>query len=324
MTVAQWVAFLNTVDPKGSDAASPLRLLGELVVLASVRPGIDFSSAAASGRHYTVAYAQWAAKPYGFATFLRAAQFANSLTSGKVLARRPGRAGGFTFVTYKVRLSRETERGMYDLARQKRTGATRARRAGFVVPSQNRWSSRTYSDPKGGGTLSYWKYPTDPGVFGDGTATAPGRDSAGCRHRQRHECGNAAAGELQAVRRHGARMVSPLRSRPRPARPSTRSGSTPPHTPRRSRAASAPSARAATRSPWGTLDQGGNAVEWTDTITALPRPPWRAAGLAAPARWRSELDRLPMWISAVGLQPQDNTFFVHTYPWLGFRIGYVG
>jgi hypothetical protein len=31
-----------------------------------------------------------------------------------------------------------------------------------------------------------------------------------------------------------------------------------------------------------------------------------------------------MWISAVGLQPQDNTFFVHTYPWLGFRIGYIG
>jgi len=31
-----------------------------------------------------------------------------------------------------------------------------------------------------------------------------------------------------------------------------------------------------------------------------------------------------MWITAVGLQPQDNTFFVHTYPWLGFRIGYVG
>jgi hypothetical protein len=31
-----------------------------------------------------------------------------------------------------------------------------------------------------------------------------------------------------------------------------------------------------------------------------------------------------MWISAVGLQPQDNTFYVHTYPWLGFRIGSIG
>ena len=31
-----------------------------------------------------------------------------------------------------------------------------------------------------------------------------------------------------------------------------------------------------------------------------------------------------MWPSAVGLQPQDNVFFVHTSPWLGFRIGHIG
>ena len=31
-----------------------------------------------------------------------------------------------------------------------------------------------------------------------------------------------------------------------------------------------------------------------------------------------------MWPSAVGLEPQDNVFFAHTYPWLGFRIGYIG
>ena len=80
-----------------------------------------------------------------------------------------------------------------------------------------------------------------------------------------------------------------------------------------------------TRSPWGTLDQGGNAVEWTDTITG---PPFGLRG--GPRVWRRLHGGVPnstayqMWISAVGLQPQDNTFFVHTYPWLGFRIGYVG
>ena len=31
-----------------------------------------------------------------------------------------------------------------------------------------------------------------------------------------------------------------------------------------------------------------------------------------------------LWLSAVGLQPQDNTFFNRTYPWLGFRVGVVG
>jgi hypothetical protein len=27
--------------------------------------------------------------------------------------------------------------------------------------------------------------------------------------------------------------------------------------------------------------------------------------------------------SAVGLEPEDNRFFAHIYPWLGFRIGYI-
>ena len=66
-------------------------------------------------------------------------------------------------------------------------------------------------------------------------------------------------------------------------------------------------------------------MEWTDTITA---PPFGLRG--GPRVWRRLHGGVPnstayqMWISAVGLQPQDNTFFVHTYPWLGFRIGYVG
>ena len=123
--------------------------------------------------HYSVAYPQWADKPYGFASCLRAARFVNSRTNGKVLSRQAGRAGAFSFVTYTVRLSTQTERGMYDLARQKRTGATRARKRGFVVPSQEEWIKAAYYDPTGGGTLSYWKYPTNAGVFGDGTVTAP-------------------------------------------------------------------------------------------------------------------------------------------------------
>jgi hypothetical protein len=172
VTVAQWVAFLNTVDPAGSD---PHQLYDSSESSSSwPRYGeINVSSGAAAGHHYTVAYPQWAAKPYGFATFLRAARFANALTNGKVLSRQPARTGGFAFVTYKVRLSRVTERGMYDLARQKRTGATRARGSGFVIPSQDEWIKAAYFDPKGGGTLSYWKYPTNAGAFGDGTATAP-------------------------------------------------------------------------------------------------------------------------------------------------------
>ena len=82
--------------------------------------------------------------------------------------------------------------------------------------------------------------------------------------------------------------------------------------------------QAKTTSPWGTLDQGGNAVEWTDTIT--PAPSGRSAGRV----WRRLHGGVPnapayqLWLSAVGLQPEGDQFFKLTYPWLGFRVGVLG
>ena len=78
------------------------------------------------------------------------------------------------------------------------------------------------------------------------------------------------------------------------------------------------------RSPWGTLDQGGNAVEWTDTITP---PPFGVKGARVWRRLHGGIANAPvyqLWISAVGLQPQDNAFYTAIYPWLGIRIGVVG
>jgi hypothetical protein len=82
--------------------------------------------------------------------------------------------------------------------------------------------------------------------------------------------------------------------------------------------------QAKTTSPWGTLDQGGNAVEWTDTITA---PPGGTSGRRVWRRLHGGIANAPayqLWLSAVGLQPQDNPFYNFTYPWLGFRVGVVG
>ena len=97
VTVSQWVAFLNTADPKGRD---PHDLYDSSESGSSwPRYGqIDFASGARPGRHYTVAYPEWADKPYGFATFLRAARFDNSLFNGKVLSRRPSSSGGVSSV----------------------------------------------------------------------------------------------------------------------------------------------------------------------------------------------------------------------------------
>ena len=81
MTVKQWVTFLNTVDPMGrnrhhlyssTESPSAWPKFGQ----------IDFSTGARTGRHYSVGSPEWADKPYGFANFLRAARFVNSLYNG--------------------------------------------------------------------------------------------------------------------------------------------------------------------------------------------------------------------------------------------------
>src|SRR5271154_5130787 len=120
---------------------------------------IAYSSSAGVAQHYSVAYPEWADKPFNFGNFSRAARFANSLTNGKVLSRTQSTSRGFKYVTYTVRLSPETERVMYAHTNR---ATTRAKSTGFVIPSNNEWVKAAYYDPKGGGTDSYWAYPTGP------------------------------------------------------------------------------------------------------------------------------------------------------------------
>jgi hypothetical protein len=324
ITVKQWVAFLNTADPSGKDPHH----LYESSESSSAWPKygqINFSAGAGKGSHYSVASPEWAEKPYGFANFLRAARFINSLYNGQLLAKHSSGEGSFRYVTYKVRLSHDTESGMYDFkqAKAERAGPTRAHKTGFVLPSQNEWIKAAYFDPTGGGTYSYWKYPTNPGVFGDGTATAP---STTTLNPGNGEVTNSATQPLATY--HASGVAAPSWC-PAAVSPEACAGVNPfgldPTTYAAAFQGSLSSVgRAKTTSPWGTLDQGGNAVEWTDTIAPAP------TGSAKGRVWRrlhggiSNAPAYQLWLSAVGLQPQDNALFTATYPWLGFRIGVVG
>ena len=321
VTVAQWVAFLNTADPLGRNRHK-LYSENESAAAWPKFGQIDFSSGAAPGRHYTVASPEWADKPYGFANFLRAARFVNSLYNGRLLSKRASSENGFAYVTYKVRLSPRTERGMYDMRKR---ATTRGPSTGFVLPSQNEWIKAAYYDPSGGGTYSYWKYPTNPGVFGDGTATAPAPTTLN------PENGDVTNSSTQPLATYHASAVPAPSWCPAAIQPQEDCASVNPLGLSASAYAKAYQGslstvgQAKTLSPWGTLDQGGNAVEWTDTITAPP------SGRGGPGRvWRrlhggiANAGAYQLWLSAVGLQPQDDTFFTATYPWLCFRIGVVG
>jgi hypothetical protein len=323
VTVAQYVAFLNTADPAGrnrhklyssNESSSEWPKYGQ----------IDFSAGAPSGHHYSVASPEWADKPYGFANFLRSARFVNSLYNGRLLSKHASANAGFRYVTYRVRLSRRTEGGMYDMTKR---AMTRSHKAGFVVPSQNEWIKAAYFDPNGGGKYSYWKYPTNPGEFEaeNEAASAPKPTTL---DPTTGDVTNASTQPLATF--HAEKQPAPSWC-PSPFSAETCATVNPfgmdaSAYEKAYQGSLSTVGQAKTTSPWGTLDQGGNVVEWTDTIT--PPPSGRSGGRGR--IWRrlhggiANAPVYQLWLSAVGLQPQDNTFFTATYPWLGIRVGVLG
>jgi formylglycine-generating enzyme required for sulfatase activity len=323
VTVSQYVAFLNTADPTGrnrhnlwssNESSSAWPKYGQINLKATAPPG----------RRYRIAYPEWADKPYGFANFLRTARFANSLSNGQVLRKTPVSQNGFSYVIYKVRLSPKTEHGMYDLRKPK---TTRRRATGFVVPSQDEWIKAAYFDPTGGGMFSYWKYPTNPGNFFDQPTQLspdPTAPNTATLNSSNGDVTNSSTQPLSIY--HGSSFPSWC---PSQVSQSDCDSVNPLHlkasTYQKAYQGSVGTVgQAKTLSPWGTLDQGGNAVEWTDTITPPP------AGKKGARVWRRLHGGVPnapayqLWLSAIGLQPQDNKFYNAVYPWLGFRVGVVG
>ena len=315
VTVDQYVAFLNTVDPEGADR-------GALYVdsmspeswpkYGSIRR--VSGDAAADGEHYEVAYPEWADKPIGFANFPRAAAFVNSLTNGDLLSRTTSTSDGFEVVAYEVRLSRTFDTGMYDLRSSRTSAATRELTTGFVVPSQDEWVKAAYYDPQGRADTPWWVFPTGPreapaasvlNAEGDvanagsgpiSTYTPRGSSEAPswCPSQAGDDCESVnplglSASDFQSTFRANVGTVGQTR----------------------------------TRSPWGTLDQGGNVVEWTDTLAPSPKQGdarvWRRAhgGVANAAVYQ-------LWISATGRTPEANAAIERVNPWQGFRLGVVG
>jgi formylglycine-generating enzyme required for sulfatase activity len=320
VTVAQYVAFLNTVDPLGQNRHD--------LYVRNMGPSrwpkygqIRRSSSAAEGGHYSIAYPQWANKPVGLIGYLRAARFVNSLINGETLSVTKSSSGRVAVNAYKVRLSRDTEQGMYDLANP---AATRARSTGFVLPSQDEWIKAAYYDPKGGGKFSYWQYPTGPSEAPNASSLNPSNG----------DVVNSAQQPLSSYSPQGPAGSGGGSG----AKPGTFPDWCPPQVSGSQCKSTNPLGLSAksyqsnfqgnlstvgqtqTRSPWGTLDQGGNVVEWTDTIarSAGPRLRRRLHGGIANAK------AYQLWISAIGRQAQRNGGFARIYPWLGFRVAFIG
>ncbi|GAA4360589.1 hypothetical protein GCM10023145_36030 [Angustibacter luteus] len=322
-TVSQYVTFLNTADREGKN----LRNLYYDNMSPTVWPqygSISYNPSASAGAHYAVAYPEWAQKPFNFGDFSRGARFANSLTNGKILSSTPSSSNGFNYVTYQVQLSPETEKGMYDM----RTEApTRTAKTGFVISSNDEWIKAAYYDPKGGGTNSYWAYPTGPLNPPNPTVLDP----------KTGDVTNASDQPLATYNPNDPNGSNDTPGSPTGAAPTwcpSQAGPTcakvfptelPPglDLPSLYMANVSTVGQAKTPSPWGTYDQGGNVVEVLDSVVPQPEGynfvrDWHYyhGGVANAPAYQVE-------ISAFGPAPGD-WLFTRYYPWLGFRLGVVG
>lgn len=327
VTVAQWTTFLNTVDPMGLNRhhlwAAPN---GSKVW--PLYGSINRTAKALPGRHYSVASPAWAQKPFNFADFTRSARFINALQNGKTLSTKTSTVttvSGATLktTTYTVRLSKQTETGMYTMSNR---AATRNLTSGFAVTSQDEWMKAAYFDPKGGGQLSYWDYPTGPGTFvncpaspvasADSPTLCPATPPA--QTQLDPTTGNVINSATQPLASYKGTATPPYwcaaqftaaqcAITPFKKLASTYTGNL------------STVGQALTRSPWGTLDQGGNTVEITDTIA--PPPPLKNAKIVW-RRWHGGVvtaTDYQMWLSAVGVTPQTIPGY-SINPWRGLRI----
>lgn len=326
ITTTQWVNFLNLVDPTGANEHH----LWDEPEQAAIWPkfgSINRNLQADPGHRYYVASPGWANRPYNSADFSRAARFINSLENGTVLSTSRDRVitvsgQPLERTIYTVRMSPRTEEGMYDM-KDPRTTRTKAR--GFALTSQDEWIKAAYYDPNGGGKYSYWNYPTNPGIFVNCAV-----DEVGCAEGQQPNpvqmdgAGNVVNGSQQPLASFMATPgVAPdwCPAVSLTAQECTDRSPFPALLPYNGNVS--PVGQALTRSPWGTLDQGGNVVEILDTISpppvlSDPRIVWR--------RWHGGVvtaTAYQMWLSAVGTTPQTVPGYA-VNPWRGFRISVIG
>lgn len=320
LTVSQWVTFLNTVDPHGHnkhrlwDAAQSSRVWPKY-------GSVNRNMRAPVGQRYYVASPEWANKPYNVADFTRAARLANAINNGKVLSRHSRTiktaSGKRLRTTYRIRLSSKTETGMYTMRNRK---ATRNLTTGVAVSSQNEWIKAAYYDPKGGGKHSYWDYPTNPGryvrcqvdVWGCATGLQPNATRLDINGNVTNP-GQQPLASFEAVPGvapdwcPSSFSTAQCEKTPFPKLSSIYIGNM--STVGQTRA----------RSPWGTLDQGGNVVEVTDTIAP---PPAATNNKVVWRRWHGGVvtaTAYQMWLSAVGVTPQTVPGYA-VNPWRGIRL----
>ena len=258
ITAGQYVTFLNKVDPDGDNPVQPftgtqLWTNAFSPVLNPFSGEINLVANAAPGTHYQLAASYWGDKPLVNGNMFDFAYFVNSLYNGSTVAvdnRRSTSPLGMHvhLQTRYVKLSTNISTGMYDLQDSSYPFFQRLNTSGYVIPSENEWVKAAYYSPfaTGNGT-HYYYYPTV-------SDTPPTSLQTGGSQPTVDSLGNVIAANLVrgvAYSNYNQTVIWQ-----------------PPYAPQSS--SSGPNVinvgEDRTPSPWLTYDQGGNAVEYTDTV----------------------------------------------------------
>jgi prepilin-type N-terminal cleavage/methylation domain-containing protein len=166
VTNAQYVEFLNQVDPSATSSTLYIANMSNVVIGGLSYPaysgGIDKNLAAAPGSRYSVKTGQ-DNFPVVHINWARAARFVNWLANGQG-------SGG-------------TENGVYDMSvfntNSYATPPSRAVNAQFFLPSENEWYKAAYYDPSlNGGAGGYWQYGTRSNTSPESVAPPGSANSA--------------------------------------------------------------------------------------------------------------------------------------------------
>ena len=178
-TAAQYVAFLNTVDPEGNNPIIPGSLLvdpenKELyeVRLYDSRMGeeprygqIMFNEENPDGEKYTLTDPAWANKPVANLNVFQAFAYVNSVHNGtSEFTPEFGleEVGDYEILmkSQRIRLGENYLTGQYNLI-QNLEGVTRSENNGIAVTGQNEWIKAAYYSPSlTDNNTNYYYYPT--------------------------------------------------------------------------------------------------------------------------------------------------------------------
>jgi len=166
VTTAQYVEFLNTVDPGGSNALNlyDSRMTTRLhpvsgLNLQAEAGGVNFDTSAADGTKYSSKSGQQN-YPASWISWVSAARFVNWLSNGQG--------------------SGDTESGVYNNLPASAFDPVPAREPGSTIflPSENEFYKAAYYDPTKDGTGGYWQYGTQSDTSPTSEAPSGGSNSA--------------------------------------------------------------------------------------------------------------------------------------------------